>query len=35
MVRLYFDLETYRPRKEGSFVEERIISGGLLIDAHR
>ena len=32
MVRLYFDLETYRPRKEGSFVEERIISGGLLID---
>jgi DNA polymerase elongation subunit (family B) len=32
MVRVYFDLETYRPRKEGSFVEERIISGGLLID---
>jgi len=32
MVRLYLDLETYRPRKEGSFVEERIISNGLLID---
>jgi DNA polymerase elongation subunit (family B) len=32
MVRLYLDLETYRPRKEGSFVEERIISSGLLVD---
>jgi DNA polymerase elongation subunit (family B) len=32
MVRLYLDLETYRPRKEGSFVEERIILSGLLID---
>jgi hypothetical protein len=32
MVRLYLDLETYRLRKEGSFVDERIISGGLLID---
>lgn len=32
MVRLYLDLETYRPRKEGAFVEEKIISGGLLID---
>lgn len=32
MVRLYLDLETYRPKKEGSFIEERIISGGLLID---
>jgi len=32
MVRLYLDLETYRPRKEGSFVEEKIISSGLLID---
>jgi hypothetical protein len=32
MVRLYLDLETYRPRKEGSFIEERIISVGLLID---
>lgn len=31
MVRLYLDLETYRPRK-GAFVEERIISSGLLID---
>jgi len=33
MVRIYLDLETYRPKKEGSFVEERIISSGLLIDA--
>jgi len=32
VVRLYLDLETYRPRKESSFVEERIISSGLLID---
>jgi hypothetical protein len=32
MVRLYFDLETYRPKKEGAFTEERIISGGLLFD---
>ncbi|MBS7633733.1 hypothetical protein KEJ15_09035 [Candidatus Bathyarchaeota archaeon] len=32
MVRLYLDLETYRPRKEGAFVDERIISSGLLID---
>ena len=32
MVRLYLDLETYRPRKEGAFVEERIISSGLIID---
>jgi len=31
MVRLYLDLETYRPRKEGSFVEERIISSGLVL----
>jgi len=32
MVRLYLDIETYRPRKESSFTEERIISSGLLID---
>jgi len=32
MVRLYLDLETYRPRKEGSFIDERIISIGFLID---
>lgn len=32
MVRLYLDLETYRPKKEGAFTEERVISGGLLID---
>lgn len=32
MVRLYLDLETYRPEKKGAFVQERIISGGLLID---
>ena len=32
MVRLYLDLETYRPRKQDAFVDERIISGGLLVD---
>jgi DNA polymerase elongation subunit (family B) len=32
MVRVYFDLETYRPNKEGAFTEERVISAGLLID---
>lgn len=32
MVRLYIDLETYRPRKEDAFIDERIILGGLLID---
>ena len=32
MVRLYLDLETYRPRKESSFVGDRIISSGILID---
>ena len=32
MVRLYFDLETYRPHRESAFVNEKIISGGLLID---
>jgi hypothetical protein len=32
MVRLYFDLETYRPRREDAFVDEKIISCGLLVD---
>lgn len=32
MVRVYIDLETYRPRKEDAFINERIILGGLLID---
>jgi len=32
LVRLYLDLETYRPRDKGSFVDERIISSGFLID---
>ena len=32
MVRIYLDLETYRPRKESAFVDERIISCGLLVD---
>jgi hypothetical protein len=32
MVRLYLDLETYRPKKENAFIEEKIISGGFLID---
>ena len=32
MVRIYLDLETYRPNKENAFIEEKIISAGLLID---
>jgi hypothetical protein len=32
MVRIYLDLETYRPKKENAFIEEKIISAGLLID---
>jgi len=32
VVRLYLDLETYRPRKEDAFVNEKIILSGLLID---
>jgi len=32
MVRIYFDLETYRPKKEGAFIDEKIISVGLLRD---
>lgn len=32
MVRIYLDLETHRPKKEDAFVEEKIISGGMLID---
>jgi hypothetical protein len=32
MVRIYLDLETYRPNKESAFVDERIISAGLLLD---
>jgi len=32
MVRVYIDLETYRPHKEDAFIDERIILGGLLID---
>ena len=35
MVRLYIDLETYRPRKEDAFIDERVILGGLLIDETR
>lgn len=35
MVRLYIDLETYRPRKEEAFIDERVILGGLLIDETR
>ena len=31
-MRLYFDLETYRPRREDAFVDEKIISCGLLVD---
>jgi len=32
MVRLYIDLETYRPRREDAFIDERIISAGILLD---
>jgi len=32
MARLYLDVETYRPRREDAFVDERIISSGLFID---
>ena len=32
MVRLYIDLETYRPNREDAFVDERIISAGILLD---
>ena len=32
MVRLYIDLETYRPRKEDAFIDEKVVLGGLLID---
>jgi len=32
MVRIYIDIETYRPQEECSFVEEKIVSVGLLID---
>lgn len=32
MVRIYLDLETYRPNKEGAFVDEKIIFAGLLFD---
>ena len=31
-VKVYFDLETYRPKKDHAFVEEKIIGTGLLID---
>lgn len=32
MVRIYLDLETYCPLKEDTFVNEKIISCGLLVD---
>lgn len=32
MVRLYIDLETYRPKKEDAFVDEKIILAGILAD---
>jgi len=32
MVRIYLDVETYRPRKEDVFVNERVIAIGLLED---
>jgi len=32
MVRIYLDLETFRPNENGAFVDEKIIAAGLLID---
>lgn len=32
MVRIYLDLETYRPSPEGAFVDEKIVLCGLLLD---
>ena len=32
MVRIYLDLETFRPDENGAFVDEKIIAAGLLID---
>ena len=32
MVRLYIDLETYRPEKEDAFVNEKVILTGILAD---
>lgn len=32
MVRLYIDLETYRPSPEKAFIDERIVLVGLIID---
>ncbi len=32
MVRIYLDLETYRPKKENAFIDEKIILAGMVID---
>jgi len=32
MRRVYFDIETYRPRQEFMFINEKIIAIGLLIE---
>jgi hypothetical protein len=32
VVRFYLDIETYRPRSEDAFIDERILSIGLIID---
>ena len=32
MVRIYLDLETYRPKKQDAFVNEKIITCGIIID---
>ncbi|MCW4048208.1 MAG: hypothetical protein NWE89_00585 [Candidatus Bathyarchaeota archaeon] len=32
MVRLYLDLETYRPNVKDAFIGERIISAGIIVD---
>jgi len=35
MVRIYLDLETYRPDENGAFIDEKIIAAGLLVDRTR
>lgn len=32
MVRIYLDIETYRPKEEGAFTDEKIVLVGLILD---
>jgi len=32
MVRIYLDIETYRPKKEDAFIHEKVIAIGILED---